>query len=313
MARSSRRIRREPRLVILVTTPALLIAACGSAISTSGTGPYPTGSDIAYVSNGSGWVPFNLVRHSVGPAISIPPSWAMTVAPGGVTAYGIGANGIVAVDLKNGTIGPPISKVSHCQSISSGGGSQTLYVAGCGESAAAFTSILPVNVKTGAAGVPIPVPGTPSGVFVSPNGQTAYVITQGGATLTSVDLATRTLGTVITVPEGVNDLAITPNGAMAYATGSTNNVIGKNTFSYVTPIDLTTGVAEKPIALLHAPYGIALSPNGQTAYVTGFTYPPGASGPPVPPDVTSIDLVTGRVIGAFKIPGGASGIMNATS
>ena len=89
---------------------------------------------------------------------------------------------------------------------------------------------------------------------------------------------------------------------MAYATGSTNEGIGKKTYSFVTPIDLMTGVSEKPIALLHEPHGIVLSPNGRTAYVTGLTYPPGITGPPIPPDVSSIDLATGRVSGGFPFP-----------
>ena len=149
------------------------------------------------------------MSHSLGHAIPSPDSKAVTVAPDGRTAYAIGENGMVPVDLRTGVTGAPISKVNNCQSISIGGSGQTLYVAGCGDSAAGFTSIVPVSVKSGAAGEPIPVPGTPAGVYVSPNGQTAYAVTQGDATLTSIDLVTRTVGTVITVPEGVNTLAIT--------------------------------------------------------------------------------------------------------
>jgi hypothetical protein len=308
-----RRIRRGPRLAILVAAPPLLMTACGTVASTSGTGTYPTGPDIAYVSNGSGWVPFNLVRHSVSRAIPSPPVRAVTVAPDGRTAYEIGESGIVPVDLRTGTTGTPISKMSNCQSISIGGSGRTLYVAGCGDSAAGFKSILPVNVNTGAAGTPIAVPDTPAGVYVSPDGLTAYVQTNGGATLTPVDLATGALGNVITVTKGVSELAISPDGSMAYATGTSDEGIGGKQYSFVTPIDLKTGVPETPIALLHDPYGIALSPDGRTAYVTGGTYPAGSVGLPIPADVTSINLVAGRVEETFSISGGASGIFNGTS
>lgn len=187
-------------------------------------------------------------------------------------------------------------------------------MAGCGNNGADFKSILPVSVKTGAAGAPIAVPGGPSGVYVSPDGRTAYVQTNGGATLTPVDLATGALGNVITVPDGVSELAILPDGSMAYATGTSDVAIGGGKQdSFVTPIDLETGVAETPITLLHDPYGIVVSPNGRTAYVTGGNYPAGSVGPPTPPDVTSINLVAGRVEATFSIPGGAGGIFNGTS
>jgi DNA-binding beta-propeller fold protein YncE len=308
------------RILMPVTLIVLVLTACGSTASAPGDpgsqSSRRAGPDYAYISNGSGLVPFNLANHSIGQPIDLgmpAPFEHLTVTPGGRSAYLISRNGIVRLNLGTGTVGPPISTVRNCQSISIGGRGQNLYVAGCGDSAAGFKSILTVNVKTGAAGAPIAVPGTPSGVFVSPDGRTAYAQTDGGATLTPVDLATRALGNVITVPEGVSELAFSPGGGMAYANGTTNAVIGKQTYSYLTPINLTTGVAEKPIALLHAPNGIALSSNGQTAYVTGGTYPAGLTGPPTPPDVTSIDLASGRVRGTFSIPGGANGITNASS
>ncbi len=292
----------------------LLLTACGTPASGSGPRTYPTGSEIAYIINGSGWVPFNLVRHSISRAIPVSRMVAVTVAPDGRVAYGIGENGIVPVNLRSGTTGAPISEVSNCQSISIGGSGRTLYVAGCGDTAAGFKSILPVNVHTGVAGSPIAVPDGPLGVFVSPDGRTAYAQTNGGSTLTPVNLATGALGSVITVPKGVSELAFSPDGSVAYATGTSDEGVGGGKqFSFVTPIDLKTGVAEIPIALLHDPYGIAVSPDARTAYVTGGTYPAGQVGPPIPPDVTSINLVDGRVEATFSVSGGASGIFNATS
>ena len=61
------------------------------------------------------------------------------------------------------------------------------------------------------------------------------------------------------------------------------------------------------------PNGIGLSPDGRTAYVTGGNEPVGSVGPPTPPDVTSINLITGRVEATFSIPGGAGSIFNGTS
>ena len=267
------------------------------------------------MASASGWVPFNLLRHSVSHVIPYPSrERAVTVAPGGRTAYTSGPGGIVPVDLRTGTTATPISNGHDCQLISVGGSGRTLYVAGCGYNGNDFKSILPVNVKTGAAGAPIAVPGGPAAVFVSPDGRTAYVMTNGGDTLAPVDLETGVLGNVISVPDGVSELAISPDGTMAYATGTTADGIGGGQeLSFVTPIDLRTGVAGSPITLMHQPYGIVLSPDGRTAYVTGGNEPVGSVGPPTPPDVTSINLVTGRVEATFSIPGGAASIFNGTS
>jgi DNA-binding beta-propeller fold protein YncE len=315
MTRAKVTIRRFGMVVPTVILP-LALSACGSSSSTPGDSSdpstHPTGPAYSYVSNGSGLISFNLVNHSIGRPIApgTPSGFrAITIAPGGRLAYVIGTGGIERLDLATGAFSRPISTMTGWQSISLDATSQTLYLAGGN----GFNSIVPVSIKTGIAGQPIPVPGTPAGIKVSPDGGTAYVITQGGATLTPVDLTTDVLGPNISVPDGVSKLAIVPDGRTAYATGSTNDAVGNHTFSYVTPIDLTTGVAGVPIALLNAPQGIVLTPNGQTAYVTGGTYPSGAVGPPIPPDVTSIDLASGRVAATFSIPGGVSGIVNATS
>ena len=212
------------------------------------------------------------------------------------------------INLTTGTIGKPISKINNWQSIALDSNTQTLYLAGGPIPRDNFTNIVPVGITTGKTGTPIPVPGEPAEIDISPDGRTAYVLTQGGGTLTPVNLATRTVGTPIAVPDGVSELAIAPSGTMAYATGNAN----LGTTSFVTPIDLVTGTVESPISLRHAPDGIVLSTDGRTAYVAGGTYPPGSVGPPVPPDVTSINLTTGRVSGTFSIPGGASGIFNVT-
>jgi len=297
-----------------VAAASLVLAGCSTAASGSGTSALPTGRRVAYVGSGSGWVPFNLVTHSVSRAI--PFSWrgsAAVVAPDGRTAYATTDSGIVSVNLVTGTLGKIIFKGDFCSSIALGNQGRTLYLADCGDGPGIPTSILPVDVKTGVAGAPIEVPGGPVGIFIAPNGRTTYALTNGDATLTPVDLATGMTGSVITVPEGVDEMAFTPDGTMAYATGSSDDVVDGKQYSYVTPINLMTGVPEQPIALLHDPYGIVVSPDGRTAYVTGGNVPIGSVGPPTPPDVTSINLASGRIGATYSIPGGAGTIFNVTS
>ena len=302
---SALRLLRIAGGIALVATVSVALSGCGTAEGSDSS--YPTGAAYAYLSNGSGFVPFNLLNHSTSRPIVLQayPSEAITVVPSGRMAYEVTSSGVVPVNLVTGSFGRPISKVNDCQSIALDSSTQTLYLAGCGNSSDKFTNILPVSVTTGSSGTPIPVPGGPAGINISPDGLTAYVQTQGGATLTPVDLASRTLGTPIQVPNGVNDLAIAAEGGMGYATCSSPDCL--------TPINLKTGIAEKSFALQHDPNGIVVSPDGRTIYVTGGTYPPGSVGPPIPPDVTAINAVTGRVSGRFSIAGGASDIFNATS
>lgn len=325
-------------VVALVLTLSFKLGSGGRTGNAAPAGPvggsvpptYPTGPDIAYVFNASGWIPFNLIDHSTSTPIRLmgqldnsddpigSNTWDVVVAPGATLAYGAGTSGIVPIDLRTGSVGKPISRIDGCQSISTGGSGQTLYVAGCGEGYNGFKTIVPVSAKTGAVGTPIRVPGGPLGVFVSPDGRTAYAVTNRGATLSPVNLATGVLGRVIVVPNGVSDFAISPDGTMGYATGThSDGGVGPNgtgQYTYITPINLKTGQAEQPIALLHDPLGIVLSPDGRSAYVTGGNYGSDEGmGSPDSPNVTEISLDSGRVEATFKIAGGAGTIFNETT
>lgn len=132
--------------------------------------------------------------------------------------------------------------------------------------------------------------------------------TFGGANLTVVNLVTGVVGPVLQIPDGVGDLAIEPGGRTGWATGAGGDGIGNCQNSCLTPINLVNGVTGTPIALVHAPYGIALTSDGHTAFVTG-----GGDGTPAAPDVTEIDLASGKAIATLSISGGANDIVNATS
>ena len=288
------------------------MAACGGTAGGGAVGPvppFPTGADIAYVVNGSGVVSFNLITHAVGRPIT-EPLWKagnqVLVTADRRTAFVETANDdLVPLNLVTGRFGAPIlrSLLSEVFAVTPNG--RTIYVTDARRS----NTIVAVDTRTGVHGRTIHVPGGPVGMSIAPDGVTAYVLTAGDADITPVNLATGAVGNVIQVPNLVRELAIAPGGAMAYAAGAGDVVVGKVQYSYVTPINLAEGVAEAPIPLHHDPYGIALTPDGRTAYVTGG----GGTGPPIPPDLTAIDLASGKVSGTFSVPGGANDIVNATS
>jgi DNA-binding beta-propeller fold protein YncE len=286
---------------------AILLASCGGGAVSSGS-PFPTGPDIAYVVNEAGIVPFDLSTHAVGHLMTTRSFWnpnsQLLVSVGGKTAYVNDGYGLVPLNLVTGRFGKllPQSTKFHAFAITSNG--RTIYMA----DDSGLNAIVPLEVRTGVIGKPIPVPGLPNNLNISPDGRTAYVQTSAGANLTVVNLLTGVVGPVFQIPDGVGDLAIEPGGHTGWATGSGGGGSENCQNSCVTPINLNSGVTGAPIALVHDPYGIAITPSGHTAYVTG-----GETGSPAPPDVTEIDLSSGKASGTFSVPGGANDIVNDTS
>jgi hypothetical protein len=279
----------------------------------------PTGNDWAYVTSANGIVPFNLTTHRTGQMITVPlwnPSAFLIVATNGRTGFTTNGAGLVPINFATGGLRNPLPIGDYLQGLALTPDGRTLWAPDWNDQAGLpnareVQSIVPISTATGALGRPVHVPGGPIGVNISPDGRTAWVTTQGDATLTQVTLPLGLVGYVIPVPDGINSLAIAPNGKTAYAVGSVDDQVGSYSDSYVTPINLVTGVAENPIVLHYDPYGIAISPDGLTIWVTGGTVDAGPKSRT--PDLRSIDLATGRVDGTYSIPGGANDIVNATS
>jgi DNA-binding beta-propeller fold protein YncE len=271
------------------------------------------------VTSSDGIVPFNLTTHRTGHAITVPlwnPNASVIVSVNGRTGFTTNHAGLVPINFATGDVHHPLLTGEFLQGLALSPDGRTLWAPDWNDEAGPPNgrvpqSIVPISTTTWTFGRAIPVPGGPLAINVSADGRTAWATTQGGATLTEVNLPLGGVGYVIPVPEGVDSLAIAPGGTMAYAVGAAVDQVGSYSDSYVTPIDLVTGVAEQPIVLHYDPYGIAISPDGRTAWVTGGT---AFSGPGSrTPDLRSIDLATGRVAGTYSIPGGANDVTNATS
>jgi YVTN family beta-propeller protein len=165
--------------------------------------------------------------------------------------------------------------------------------------------------------------GAPEDVAITPDGKTAYVVTNDE--VVPIDVATNTAGAAIPIPPFGEAIAITPDGRFAY-------VASVFAADVVTKIDLATntGVAEIPVG--ENLFGLAVTPAGRTVYVVsnndGSVYPidvaTNAVGPAIPvgtfpsaiavtPDGTSayvlrpaeaklvrIDLATSTVTGSIS-------------
>ena len=117
----------------------------------------------------------------------------------------------------------------------------------------------------------------PSGMAITPDGNTAYVNNYGGpggvgsgngTTVRVVNLNTNLIvGPAITVGLAPASLAITPNGAFVYVINYVNGNPGTGTISVIqtsnnTVVDTITGFS--------GPFAIAINPLGTLAYVTNF-------------------------------------------
>ena len=94
--------------------------------------------------------------------------------------------------------------------------------------------------------------GGPSGIAITPNGQTAYVVNNDDDTVTPITLATDTPGTPIAVGDAPVGIAITPDGTKAYVTNQAADT--------VTPITLATSTPGSTIHVGDSPMGIAITP-----------------------------------------------------
>jgi hypothetical protein len=132
-----------------------------------------------------------------------------------------------------------------------------------------YGAILPMSLVTGATGSQISVPlGTTGPIVVTPDGQTAYVITGTGGNvgngpeftdIASVNLATGATVNTISVPNDATDIGISPDGRFVYATTE----IGVPTpHSFLVQIDVATGKPGKPKQLSGGSFIVATGPSG---------------------------------------------------
>ncbi|MCW6160183.1 MAG: YncE family protein [Candidatus Micrarchaeales archaeon] len=102
----------------------------------------------------------------------------------------------------------------------------------------------------------------PTGVVVSPNGESLYVGDCNNNDVYQVSTSTFTVTNTIPVGACPYDLAITPDGSTVYVTNSGGSTVSK--------ISTGTATVVNTIPAGSGPLGIALSPDGNYAYVADY-------------------------------------------
>jgi YVTN family beta-propeller protein len=143
-----------------------------------------------------------------------------------------------------------------------------------------------IDVATNTANGQIAVGDFPHEIAVTPNGETAYVVTEAG--VTPITLSTGTVGSLIPIA-GPRGIAIAPDGKTAYVADYAES-------GTVTPIDVATNTAETPIPAGPDPDEIAIAPDGKTAYVSNSDVA----------TVTPITLATGTTGTPIQVAGGSA-------
>jgi YVTN family beta-propeller protein len=203
----------------------------------------------------------NVATGKVGQTISVGEVGPNTVAftPDGRTCYVANwgteeapGNTVTPIRVTHGGAGgkvmPSINVGLHPNWIAIGQDGRTAYVANKGSN-----SITPIDVSTNTAGTPVPVPGPPIEMEISPDGKTAYVAIAGSSPeideVMPLDLSTTSakVGPAIKLKPGAQPhwIAFTPDGRTAYVVGNGN--------STVTPITVATGKPGKPIKVTTDP------------------------------------------------------------
>jgi len=203
----------------------------------------------------------NLATGRVGKTLDIPHAGPNTVAftPDGRTCYvanwgtnDVAGDTVTPITVTDGgaagTILPSIKVGRNPNWIEFTKDGKTAYVANKGSN-----SLTPINVAANTAGEPIPMPGPPIQMEVSPDGALAYVAIAGDSPemdeVVPIDLTT----TPVTVKPAIKMVAksqphwigFTPDGTTAYVVG--------NGDSTLTPIAVASGKAGTPIQVSKDP------------------------------------------------------------
>ncbi|MDQ6767425.1 MAG: GH92 family glycosyl hydrolase [Candidatus Eremiobacteraeota bacterium] len=135
-------------------------------------------------------------------------------------------------------------------------------------------TITPVDPRTHAFGVPIPVGPNPRDLTLSSDGRRIYVSDQGGQAVSVVDTETERVTATVAVAGSPWGIRVTPDGKTIWVSLTSNNL--------VQPIDAASLVAGKPIPVGDQPGGLAIAPNGALLLVADLRSN----------DVTPVDLLT---------------------
>ena len=165
-------------------------------------------------------------------------------------------------------------------------------VCGSGGPQTGAYTVTPISTATNKPGKPINAGRSPGAIAITPDGKTAYVLSQRG--VVPISTATNKPGKPINAGKDLDGIAITPDGRTAYVVSTSS--------ATVTPIRTATNTALKAIKIGTPPTGyefpdqIAITPDSRTAYVS------------TPAGVVSIRTVTNTALKLIKVANGPGAI-----
>jgi YVTN family beta-propeller protein len=148
------------------------------------------------------------------------------------------------------------------------------------------SSVDAIDTATNTVTATIKVGADPTGIVITRDGSTAYVLSANG--IDPISTATNTPSKVI--DPGATSIALDPDGYILYALNAHSDS--------VTLINVTTGQVHKPIKVNGSPDAIAFTPKGRIAYITTTS----------PATVISIPTATRKIRSIEKIGGHPTGI-----
>ena len=219
--------------------------------------------------------PVNLVEGSAGKPIKVGTNPGdMAISPDGRIAYVLDSNAltgdpttITPVNLSTNTAEKPVHVAARAIAITLNG-----------QTALALTSngVVPIATATNRPGHTIGLSGIPVAIVLTPDGQTAWVLTTPDAglggdvekvELTAINTATFAIGKVVALP-GISEsgeffAAVTPNGAHIYVLGQGSGKAASTLVAIATSND----VAGKAIKVGIDDTALAVSPDSKFVYV----------------------------------------------
>ena len=217
-----------------------------------------------------------------------------------------GGDTVSVLNLQNNTLQKTISDASFSQpyTVTINAAGTKAYVTNSFSTTITIIDILTNTVEGVIGGL-----NGPSGMVITPCGNTAYVNNYGagsssgmGTTVSVIDLNTNSIIGTITVGLAPASLAITPDGAFVYVVNYVDGNPGTGTISV---IQTSNNVVVDTIAGFSGPFAIAITPCGDYAYVTNF----GSNNfIPIGTTVSAVSLKSNTIVATINLALQPSGI-----
>ncbi|MCK4294337.1 MAG: beta-propeller fold lactonase family protein [Planctomycetes bacterium] len=173
---------------------------------------------------------------------------------------------------------------------------KTLYIA-----EATARQIAVFDIAAGKVKKVIPLPDPPSGLALSPDGQSLYVTgAVPNGRIHVVDLKTGKIGKTLAAEHTPIAPVVSPDGKTLYVCNRFNNNVGI--------YDLASGEVVGAVAVTREPVAAAVTPDGKLLFVANLVPAGAADRDYVAAEVSVIDTVAKKAAAAIQLPNGSMGL-----